>query len=272
MKNFEAATEVSRASTGAVRSLDLASERWDLVSWSGMGVLAKGMRTFNDWNKPAIELVGRSLQLTGQFLGGGFKTGDQLELLGVAWSYLAVATQRYDAPDDYSSWTENTVVQINLDAGGPQYELIPFHATRRIATTCNEGQIKYGPNNWLKGFTCTSLANHFSKHLLKWCNGDRKEDHLGHANWGFMACSHMYMHRQDMTADLLGPNYSITQRLQDILDAHPAHKKPELNTPFITTIPNATYNTAAALTFSKAVESEAAKLKEMQQPKYCNIK
>lgn len=174
------------------------------------------------------------MQLAGQYLGGGFKAGDQLELLGTAWSYLAVATEKFDAPDDFSEWSRRIVERSKLQFDWPQYELIPFNAARRIATTCHEGCVKYGPNNWLKGFPCTDLCNHFMKHMLKWCNGDRKEDHMGHANWGFMTCSHMMLHRPDMTADLLGPCYSITSRLQDILDNHPAHKKPpELNAEFV---------------------------------------
>jgi hypothetical protein len=227
MSGFEAATEVSRQTTGAIRSTDLNSERWDLVSWSAVETLVQGINRFQNWQMTIMQMVGCSIRLTGDFLGGGFKHGDQPELLGDAWAYLAIAVQKHDHNDphhDYNAWNDDLCKKIANGAGIQQYELAPYHAIKRTASTCYEGGIKYGESNWLMGFPVPLLCNHLLSHLVKWCNGDRQEDHFGHGLWGFMAAAHMFKHRPDMCENMLGPKYTVTEQQKEILARHKAHR------------------------------------------------
>lgn len=73
------------------------------------------------------------------------------------------------------------------DAEAEAYHLIPTHGLRRVAKTCAEGAAKYSPYNWEKGMPVADLLNHGLRHLYLYLEGDRSEDHLGHAAWNVMA-------------------------------------------------------------------------------------
>ena len=153
----------------AVRSTDLAVERWDLISYSALAELARGMETFNHFDASPVELVGSSVYYLGEFLAGnGFHN------LREGWAALGVAIQRMDMDEaHYEAWavTVQTRRSGERKIFGPRFDLIPYTACRRLATTCHEGATKYGMHNWLSGFQVYDLLNHTSRHLVKWLNG-----------------------------------------------------------------------------------------------------
>lgn len=57
---------------------------------------------------------------------------------------------------------------------------------RRLAEAFGEGFLKYGRDNWKKGFPESVLLGHAVDHLLNYAEGDTSEDHLAHALWNLL--------------------------------------------------------------------------------------
>jgi hypothetical protein len=91
------------------------------------------------------------------------------------------------------------------DADHMRYDLIPQVGLRRLAETCAEGAEKYSVDNWMHGFPSRGLINHAIIHLNRYLDGDRSEDHFGHAIWNIMVAAHNEERRPD-THDI--PLYS----------------------------------------------------------------
>ena len=77
-------------------------------------------------------------------------------------------------------------------AGGGQrdrieerFDLIPPTALMAVAKAMGEGAEKYGNWNW-QGLPMENLLNHAMRHIVLFMEGDRDEDHLGHAAAGLM--------------------------------------------------------------------------------------
>lgn len=86
---------------------------------------------------------------------------------------------------------------------------IPPAAIRAWGNAFAEGAKKYGADNWLKGFPQMSVLNHALQHIFSYLEGDRSEDHLGHALWNIGTAIHQDTHRPDLL-DL--PPYSDTNK------------------------------------------------------------
>lgn len=78
------------------------------------------------------------------------------------------------------------------------YELITPIGLRRVAKCYAEGEKKYGRYSCEKGIPISNLIRHSTAHTQKYLSGDRSEDHLAKAAWGFlMAC-----HCEEMTPEI----------------------------------------------------------------------
>ena len=75
------------------------------------------------------------------------------------------------------------------DADYARYDLIPRAALEVMGRTLKAGAERYGPYNWQNGIPESDLMNHCLQHIHKWLEGDRSEDHIGHAmcNLAFLA-------------------------------------------------------------------------------------
>jgi hypothetical protein len=62
--------------------------------------------------------------------------------------------------------------------GDPQ--LIPAEALLRLSQVCAEGALKYARNNWRR-ISFEDHLSHALEHVFLYMNGDRSEDHMGHA-------------------------------------------------------------------------------------------
>lgn len=60
-------------------------------------------------------------------------------------------------------------------------------AMRRIAETYGEGALKYGDDNWKKGFQRSVMISHCVEHIRLYMAGNTDEDHLAHAAWNLMS-------------------------------------------------------------------------------------
>lgn len=78
----------------------------------------------------------------------------------------------------------------SADAEHTRYDLVSPIGLRRIAETCDEGARKYADYNWEKGMPIADMLNHALRHIYKYLEGDRSEDHLAHAGWNLMGAMH----------------------------------------------------------------------------------
>lgn len=102
----------------------------------------------------------------------------------------------YD-PDEYEPVipvvTETGAVRSNIYPKGnafpARYELMMRNsvAFRRLAEVYGEGEGKYGPDNWMKGFKESVLVSHALEHIRLHLNGvPTGEDDISHAVWNLM--------------------------------------------------------------------------------------
>lgn len=214
MSKNDIPVNVHEEGTGAVRSNDLATERWDLISGVTLVHLKQAMNLAR-YERDPRELVERSVERMWDFLG--YIDAKRLEWLADGWACLATAIQLLDMqPGEFEA--------LKSSIGEGSEEHYPYYAIRRLSTTCHEGAEKYAEHNWLHGFQVGGLANHGLRHLTRWTNGSRLEDDLGHTMWSFMAIFHMMKYRPDMQARLVGPNYTITDELRKYHQEHASRR------------------------------------------------
>ena len=102
-----------------------------------------------------------------------------------------------DHPENNFSNQETGAVR-GTDLDECRLDLIPAEALRAWGRAFGEGAKKYGLHNWLKGFKISGLICHAQEHLLSFLDGDKTEDHLGHAIWNIGAAIHFAKHRPDL--------------------------------------------------------------------------
>ena len=64
-----------------------------------------------------------------------------------------------------------------------RFDLLPMCVLMRLARHYENGSKKYGDRNWEKGIPCHSFADSAMRHLVKYLDGYRDEDHLIAAIW-----------------------------------------------------------------------------------------
>jgi hypothetical protein len=75
----------------------------------------------------------------------------------------------------------------DVQTGKGRYDLLPMHAIERLAQTYEKGAAKYGDDNWRKGQPTRRTASSALRHLCKYVQGHRDEDHLAQAMWNIAA-------------------------------------------------------------------------------------
>lgn len=75
-------------------------------------------------------------------------------------------------------------------AGKGRYDLIPAEGIRRLARHYENGAEKYGDDNWRKGQPFRRTLDSAIRHLYRYLDGDRTEDHLAAAAWGAFSIMH----------------------------------------------------------------------------------
>lgn len=74
--------------------------------------------------------------------------------------------------------------------GKGAYELVSPFALERIAVWYELGARKYADRNWEKGIPFGRLIQSAIRHLIRWMQGRRDEDHLAAVCWNVMAMMH----------------------------------------------------------------------------------
>ena len=71
--------------------------------------------------------------------------------------------------------------------GKGRYDLINPIVTQRLAKHYENGAVKYGDHNWELGQNMMSYLDSAKRHLEKFHEGHREEDHLAAAMWNISA-------------------------------------------------------------------------------------
>lgn len=98
------------------------------------------------------------------------------------------------------------------DCEDARYDLISPIGLRALAKTYAEGAKKFGPFNWENGMPATDMINHALTHIYKFLEGNRDEDHLGHAAWNILGAVHsleLWPHLNNQW--LRGPNCTVPE-------------------------------------------------------------
>ncbi len=74
----------------------------------------------------------------------------------------------------------------DMSEGKGREDLLPMCVLLRLGRHFEEGAKKYGDRNWEKGIPAHSFADSALRHMFKYMDGWRDEDHLIAAIWNLM--------------------------------------------------------------------------------------
>ena len=72
------------------------------------------------------------------------------------------------------------------ESGKGRFDLLPCHALTRLAQHFENGARKYADRNWEKGIPTHRYLDSAMRHLLKYLDGQRDEDHAAAAAWNVL--------------------------------------------------------------------------------------
>ena len=104
----------------------------------------------------------------------------------------------------------NTGAQRDVVTDKGRYDLISPIMIERLAKLLQRGAEKYNDRNWEKGMPLSVYMDSGMRHLYKFLEGHRDEDHLIAAIWNLQALLHIeeMVNRGMLSKDLLDlPNY-----------------------------------------------------------------
>jgi len=84
----------------------------------------------------------------------------------------------YETKDSGQRRDFPTGARRDLNKGKGRYDLLPAVCIERLAKLYERGAAKYGDNNWQKGIPSTCYMESALRHLFKYLDGHRDEDHL----------------------------------------------------------------------------------------------
>lgn len=95
--------------------------------------------------------------------------------------------------------------------GKGRYDLLSPFVMARDARLLELGARKYGERNWEKGQPFSRFLDSGFRHLMRWLEGHRDEDHLAAARWNIGAIMHLeeMIRRGTVPSDLMDiPSWS----------------------------------------------------------------
>lgn len=127
----------------------------------------------------------------------------------------------FETKDSGSRRRFDTGSQRDMGKGKGRYDLISPLALRRIAELLERGANKYEARNWEKGQPQSVFMDAALRHLFKYLEGMRDEDHLAAAAWNVMAMIHQEVRdgRGGLAKGLLDlPNYTAPSKFRGLSD------------------------------------------------------
>ena len=86
----------------------------------------------------------------------------------------------------------------DMHDGKGRFDLLPMCVLMRLAKHYENGCLKYGDRNWEKGIQCHSFADSAMRHLVKYMDGWKDEDHLIAAIWNLCGLAWTEEKRPDL--------------------------------------------------------------------------
>jgi hypothetical protein len=80
----------------------------------------------------------------------------------------------------------STGAKRDTQGGKGRFDLLPGHALTRLARHFENGAVKYGDDNWRKGMPLNRYLDSAFRHLVKFMDGERDEDHAIAVVWNMM--------------------------------------------------------------------------------------
>jgi len=80
----------------------------------------------------------------------------------------------------------STGARRDTQEGKGRFDLLPCHAITRLAEHFENGSKKYGDDNWRKGIPLNRYLDSAFRHLYKFMDGQRDEDHAIAAAWNIL--------------------------------------------------------------------------------------
>jgi hypothetical protein len=74
----------------------------------------------------------------------------------------------------------------DIGEGKGRCDLLPMCALIRLSKHYEAGALKYGERNWEKGIPVHSYMDSAMRHVLKYMDGQKDEDHLCAAAWNLL--------------------------------------------------------------------------------------
>ncbi len=78
----------------------------------------------------------------------------------------------------------------DVSTGKGRYDLISPIAMQRLADHYENGATKYDPRNWEKGMPLSVFLDSMERHLTKFREGHREEDHMSAVGWNAFGLIH----------------------------------------------------------------------------------
>lgn len=92
----------------------------------------------------------------------------------------------------------NPTAVRDMHEGKGRFDLLPMCVLMRLAKHYEQGAIKYQPRNWEKGIPCSSYADSALRHICKYMDGWKDEDHLVAAIWNLCGLAWTEEKRPDL--------------------------------------------------------------------------
>lgn len=86
----------------------------------------------------------------------------------------------------------------DMHKGKGRFDLMPMCVLMRLARHYENGCLKYGDRNWEKGIPCHSFADSAMRHIVKYMDGWKDEDHLIAAIWNLCGLAWTEEKRPDL--------------------------------------------------------------------------
>jgi len=86
----------------------------------------------------------------------------------------------------------------DMAEGKGRCDLLPACAILRLARHYEAGAVKYESRNWEKGIPVSCMLDSGIRHMLKYLDGQKDEDHLAAAAWNILGAMWMEEKRPDL--------------------------------------------------------------------------
>lgn len=86
----------------------------------------------------------------------------------------------------------------DMPDGKGRMDLLPWAAIIEVSKHCENGAKKYGEHNVDKGIPTSSLCDSAARHLAKYLDGQKDEDHLLAAAWNLLWALEMRAKKPEM--------------------------------------------------------------------------